>query len=109
MSEALGFSGRLARLFLGSRLHSNIFTLTEGVPVLAIAYQDKTFGVLRMLGLDEWVVDIRAVEAGQLVDLLRRLWAVRAEVRGLIAQRIGPLQEQAHTAVEWLRNSEGMA
>lgn len=96
-------------LFLGSRLHSNIFTLTEGVPVLAIAYQDKTFGVLRMLGLDEWVVDIRAVEAGQLVDLLRRLWAVRAEVRGLIAQRIGPLQEQAHTAVEWLRNSEGMA
>lgn len=95
-------------LFLGSRLHSNIFTLTEGVPVLAIAYQDKTFGVLRMLDLSEWVVDIRTVEEGQLVGLLGRLWAARAEVRSLIAQRVESLQEQARTAVELLRNDQGV-
>ncbi len=38
-------------LFLGTRLHSNIFALVAGVPVVAVAYQYKTFGLMEMIGL----------------------------------------------------------
>jgi colanic acid/amylovoran biosynthesis protein len=92
-------------LFLGSRLHSNIFTLTAGVPVIAIAYQDKTFGVMRMLGLDGWVIDIQQVDTTGLVTRLDQLWAQRAAVQRQISQQLLPLQTQARQAVRQLRTA----
>jgi colanic acid/amylovoran biosynthesis protein len=93
-------------LFLGSRLHSNIFALTEGVPVLAIAYQDKTFGVLRMLDLAAWAVDIHTVTPAALVDRLAQLWDERIAVRALIVHQLGPLQAEAGRTMEWLHKGQ---
>lgn len=53
-------------LFVGTRMHSNIFALSAGVPTLAIAYLPKTRGIMESLGLDNYVV---AIDAG--VDELR--------------------------------------
>nr|HMN27199.1 polysaccharide pyruvyl transferase family protein [Caldilineaceae bacterium] len=94
-------------LLLGSRLHSNIFTLSEGTPVLAIAYQDKTFGVLRMLHLGEWVRSIEAVQADELVRLLDQLWSRRTEVRQQLAVRIPILQKEAQQSVALIRAAVG--
>lgn len=85
-------------LFLGTRLHSNIFALTEGVPVVAIGYQYKTRGVMRMLGLEPWVVDIEEVEPQALAALLEAAWSQRAEIRRRIADALPPLQEMASRA-----------
>jgi colanic acid/amylovoran biosynthesis protein len=68
-------------LFLGTRLHSNIFALTEGVPVVAIGYQYKTRGIMRMLDLENWVMDIGNVDGEALADLLRRAWVYRERIR----------------------------
>ncbi len=87
-------------LFLGTRLHSNIFALTEGVPVVAIGYQYKTRGVLRMLGLEPWVVDIDEVEPQKLAALLERAWDQRAELRHQIADALPPLHTWASRAGE---------
>lgn len=57
-------------LFIGTRMHSNIFALSEGVPVIAIGYQHKTKGIARMLGLEEWVIDIQQVDEVGLNNLL---------------------------------------
>jgi colanic acid/amylovoran biosynthesis protein len=92
-------------LFLGSRLHSNIFTLTAGVPVIAIAYQDKTFGVMGMLGLDAWVIDIEQIDGASLVTRLDLLWAQRTAVRHQINEQLLPLQTQARQAVSRLRTA----
>jgi colanic acid/amylovoran biosynthesis protein len=90
-------------LFLGSRLHSNIFALIEQRPVLAIAYQDKTFGVMRMLDLDEWVIAIEEVEAAQLIVRLERLWAQRSSLHQHIADRLPPLQAEARQTLALIR------
>ena len=90
-------------LFLGSRLHSNIFALTAATPVVAIAYQDKTWGVMRMLDLAEWVIAIEDAEERALVALVRAAWTKRAEMRRQIEQRLPHIQAEARAAVALLR------
>jgi colanic acid/amylovoran biosynthesis protein len=68
-------------LFLGTRLHSNIFALSEGVPALTIQYQYKTRGVLSMLDLENWVVEIEHVTAKNLTTCLEKLWAEQDDIR----------------------------
>ena len=87
-------------LFLGSRLHSCIFALTMGVPVVAIQYQPKTRGIMEMAGLGEWVVPIEqvAAEPDHLTHLLLAGWQARAALRHQIAKTLPVLVAQA-TAV----------
>jgi colanic acid/amylovoran biosynthesis protein len=87
-------------LFLGTRLHSNIFALTEGVPVLAIGYQYKTRGVMRLLELEDWVLDIDSVTRETLVPLLRRAWAERERTRTHLRTVIPQAREAASGAGE---------
>jgi colanic acid/amylovoran biosynthesis protein len=85
-------------LFLGTRLHSNIFALTEGVPVLAIGYQYKTRGVLRLLNLEEWVLDIEAAHREALLPLLHKAWAERENIRAHLQKALPVVREQASRA-----------
>jgi colanic acid/amylovoran biosynthesis protein len=67
-------------IFLGSRLHSNIFALCEVVPTVTIQYQYKTRGVMQMLSLEEWVIEIERVNKADLWSLLERLWTERETI-----------------------------
>jgi len=89
-------------LFVGSRLHSNIFALAEGVPVIAIAYQDKTVGVLGMLDMDEWVVRIEDVTSDSLPALYRQAWPQRAQLRGQVQSGVEALQRETDSQLEKL-------
>jgi colanic acid/amylovoran biosynthesis protein len=53
-------------LMLGTRFHSVIFALTSMVPCLAIEYEHKTRGIMRDLGLEEWVLPIDEVSHARL-------------------------------------------
>jgi colanic acid/amylovoran biosynthesis protein len=61
-----------ACLHIGSRMHSNIFALQAGTPFVAISYLPKTQSIMRMLGLSEFVADIAALQAEQLVALCKQ-------------------------------------
>ena len=87
-------------LFIGSRLHSNIFALTQEVPVLAIAYQDKTIGVMRMLGLEEWAMRIEHVDSAALIKLMDELWRQREPVAHRISEAVTQLHEQSSAAID---------
>lgn len=90
-------------LFLGSRLHSNIFALTEQVPVLAIAYQTKTIGVLQTLELADWVITIEMTTSETLLPLVEQLWAERVAVRRQIATALPRMQMEIRQALARLR------
>ena len=62
-------------IFIGSRMHSNIFSLCEGVPVIMIGYLPKTRGLAEMLGIEEWYLDINQVNGIELSERLQILWA----------------------------------
>jgi colanic acid/amylovoran biosynthesis protein len=60
---------------VGTRFHSVIFALTSCVPCIAIEYEHKTRGIMRDLGLAEWVLPIEEVTSNRLIEMACRLEA----------------------------------
>jgi colanic acid/amylovoran biosynthesis protein len=58
---------------IGTRFHSVIFSLTSYVPALAIEYEYKTSGIMKDLGLSEWVIPIEQVTADILYEKFSQL------------------------------------
>jgi colanic acid/amylovoran biosynthesis protein len=85
-------------IFIGTRMHSNIFALSQVVPVIAIGYQPKTQGILRMVGMEQWNLPIEQVEVQTLIRTLDDLWARRDELRVQLQARIPALIEEANQA-----------
>jgi colanic acid/amylovoran biosynthesis protein len=85
--EVKGLCGRMT-YFVGTRMHSNIFALSLGVPVLAIGCQPKMSGLMEQLGLLEWTVPIDSLEPHVLQDAYRRLVARGLEVKRRLASAI---------------------
>lgn len=85
-------------VFIGTRMHSNIFALSEGVPCLAIGYMHKTRGIAEMAGMSEWVLDIGDVTSGALTEKLEGLWQARQAVRQALRLVLPSLVEQARQA-----------
>ncbi len=87
-ADSLKAAYGLMDIFMGTRLHSNIFALTAGIPAIMIQYQYKTRGVVEMLGLEKWVIDIDAVTVANLSEKLMSLWGQRQTVQHEINQAI---------------------
>jgi colanic acid/amylovoran biosynthesis protein len=59
-----------------------------GVPVIAIAYEHKTHGIMRMLGLGDWVIDIEDVDKDVLASRIEELYNSRFEIRKNILEAV---------------------
>lgn len=68
-------------LLIGTRMHSVIFALTAEVPSLAIAYEPKTLGVMKQLGLEKWMMMVEEVDQQTLPRLAARLIKHRSEYK----------------------------
>jgi colanic acid/amylovoran biosynthesis protein len=49
----------LCQFFIGSRMHSCIAGLSQGIPTIGVAYSKKFRGVFNSIGVDELVIDAR--------------------------------------------------
>ena len=71
--------------FIGSRMHSCIAALSQGVPCVGIAYSRKFRGVFETVGMGDWVIDGREVSTEEgtrkVVELYRRRDEVREALR----------------------------
>jgi colanic acid/amylovoran biosynthesis protein len=89
-------------LLIGTRFHSVIFSLTSGVPCVAIEYEHKTRGIMRDLGLEEWVLPIADVTYPRLWSLVEQLEAGREEYAAALRQRLPEYITQAEQLSELL-------
>jgi len=85
-------------LFIGTRMHSNIFAMSQGVPVLAIGYLHKTLGIAQTVGIKNWVLDIQKTDDKQLIKKLNDLWVERHQVRAHLEKIIPKLVEHINQA-----------
>jgi colanic acid/amylovoran biosynthesis protein len=85
-------------IFIGTRMHSNIFALNQGTPVIAIGYQYKTIGITEMADLGKWTIDIEEVTGPILIDKLNELWLTRQEVRKKIEVKVAVLANEINRA-----------
>lgn len=92
--------------FAGTRMHSNIFALLGRVPTLAVSYLPKTNGIMRMLGLEDWVIDIDEVTPGRLAAALERLLQAKAGYRRRLNDRMPAIEEQARLPIRRILKDE---
>jgi len=82
-------------LFVGTRMHSNIYALSAGVPSLAIAYQPKTHEIMRELGLGDLVLDIEDLDLSSLQKAFHELVSSRQQISEQVKTIIPQLQRKA--------------
>lgn len=96
-----------ARVVIGMRLHSLIFSATEGVPSLALAYDPKVSAFMEYLGLGEWALPAFHANDRIVLAKLEEILAREEEIRGSLCRRVGELsrlaEEDLDRAAEILR------
>lgn len=60
-------------LVISSRLHGAIMSMVGGAPVVALAYEPKTRGLMRQLDLEDCVLDMGTASAEEILSLARNL------------------------------------
>lgn len=92
----LGAYFRACDLLVATRLHSAIIAMNFGTPALAMAYEHKSIGTLRDMGLEALSAEVAELLDGRLAE---RALAVAAE-RHDWAQRIKPAVTAARVAAQ---------
>jgi polysaccharide pyruvyl transferase WcaK-like protein len=65
--------------FCGTRMHSCIAALSQGVPTAGIAYSDKALGVFETAGAGDALLDARALGSEQIAERVGASVECRAE------------------------------
>ncbi len=73
--------------FIGSRMHSCIGALSQGVPCVGVAYSMKFKGVFATVGMEDWVVDGRSQDDDEAVSSITGLYRQIDVRRALLAER----------------------
>lgn len=89
--------------FVGTRMHSNIFALSEGVPCLAISYDYKTDGIMKEFGLGKYVLDINNITASSLIKKFEILINDK-DIRYQINNKLILIRKLANKNFKILRN-----
>lgn len=85
-------------LFVATRMHGAILALLAEVPVVAIAYEEKTTDLFGQLGFEAYLHDIETLDSGALTRSCRNALAHTAELRREIAARTADLRASAYSA-----------
>jgi colanic acid/amylovoran biosynthesis protein len=86
--NSLGHLYQKMDFFLASRLHSGLFAMSYGIPTLMIGYLTKSKGIMEMLDLQEWQLDINKLDQQLLTNKLDALWQQRIRVSSQLRQKI---------------------
>lgn len=89
-------------VFVGTRMHSNIFALSQFIPTMAISYLPKTTYIMEALGLSDYVIDITEVDITKLMGLFDRLWANRSSLTTQLQRVIPGVQQRISDMLDML-------
>lgn len=95
--------------FCGTRMHSCIGGLSQGVPTGAIAYSDKTIGVFESAGVGESVVDPRTDDAETVVQKLLDSFKERDTTRETLQQWLPVVKGRLKDFFDQLKKQIGQA
>jgi polysaccharide pyruvyl transferase WcaK-like protein len=91
--ELKGIIGR-CEFFIGSRMHSCIAALSQGIPCVGVAYSRKFAGVFESVGMEQWVVDARLCSNAESVSRTMTLYRRRVGVRSELVRRAAEVNRQ---------------
>ncbi|MZK52737.1 polysaccharide pyruvyl transferase family protein [Clostridium beijerinckii] len=75
-------------IFIGTRMHSNIFATSMAVPTVAIAYEKKTNGIMETVELSDYVVEIDTITTKELIKKIDQCFGNRESISKNLQERI---------------------
>jgi len=75
-------------LIVATRFHSAILALIAGTPAIAITYQPKSLGMMRMLNLERFSIDIKHMDADKVMLMAEDVFINSNEVKQKILREI---------------------
>lgn len=79
--------------FVGSRMHSCIAALSQGIPTIGVAYSKKFRGIFESVGVGDWVVDGRESTTSEAVNLI----SARVEALEEMRMKLEPMPSEARS------------
>lgn len=95
---------RYCDLFIGTRMHANIAAISMCVPTIALAYSHKTYGIMEMLGQEEWVCDIRTLNYETLILKVNKMLRRRKDIITGLRSKVRVAQELALLNAKLVKN-----
>jgi colanic acid/amylovoran biosynthesis protein len=84
-------------LLLATRLHSAIFALLSNIPTISIGYQPKSQGIMELLDLEHFCVDITDLHAQKILDRIEEIFHHYDVIQGKIRAQISCVKETIET------------
>ena len=75
-------------LFIGARMHANISALSMRVPTIAIAWHHKYYGIMKNLGQEKYVFNVKTMKFNDLLLKVNNAWNNREKIRRTLKNRI---------------------
>lgn len=95
--EIKGLIG-LCDFFVGSRMHSCIAALSQGVPCVGVAYSMKFQGVFETVKMGDWVIDGRARDNPFAISKILKLYQGRERSRQPLLENATAAKHKLHSA-----------
>ncbi|WP_380677909.1 polysaccharide pyruvyl transferase family protein [Salinigranum sp. GCM10025319] len=90
-------------LFIGTRMHSTIFSMAMGTPTISIAYLPKSIDLMNRLDLDPLVLKIENTDAEEIQEMIKKVLN-DSEFQEKMEVGIGQLQSLARKNTEIVRD-----
>jgi len=82
-------------LFIGARMHANISAISMHVPTIAIAWSHKYYGVMKTLGQEKYVCDVKTTTFDELISKINDAWSNREETKKTLMHKVRIQKELA--------------
>jgi polysaccharide pyruvyl transferase WcaK-like protein len=86
--------------FVGTRMHSCIAALSQGIPAVGLAYSKKFAGVFETVEVKDLVVDMRSVATEEAVAAVDKAFAVRRETTERLRRVIPRVKQQVQALLQ---------
>jgi colanic acid/amylovoran biosynthesis protein len=103
--EILKAAYRKLDMLVATRMHSAIFAMSVGVPVLIINYLHKSAGIMEMMGLSRYAVEIDQMQGNTLCALFDHLWMERSAISQHLLKRMVAVESTLTHLPELLRSA----
>jgi len=84
----------LCDFFIGSRMHSCIAALSQGIPAIGLAYSKKFEGVFRSVGAERSVIDMRSHNRDEILEDIAEAYKRRQATAKHLAEIIPAIREE---------------
>jgi colanic acid/amylovoran biosynthesis protein len=91
-------------IFIGGRMHSIIAAISLGIPSVIMQYSHKAQGVMDMLGMEEYVWDIKSTKE-ELLSKINKAWYSRDVLRNDLKYRVVKIKDEVWKAGDLLKET----